>query len=158
MGLDIHLYTNISLTDSDDCSFIAYVNDEEFNSRIKNLEYGGRYIGEKSSIKKRCAYSSHGLFRGKLLELIGRSDLTKNKKADYTKVSEGMDIPFIELINFADNEGCIDWQSCGELANDFNEWNDQAQENLEIPWLDLYNDWRDITNECAKNRGVLVFS
>ena len=157
MGLDVALYTNISIADSDEPDFIAYVNDEEFEDRIKNLINGGYYRGDRSKTSVSCGYSTHNKFRGALLNLIGRYDLTNGDKPNFAVINEFTDIPFIELVNFADNEGCIDWQSCGELAIDFNNWYNRAQKTLVGNMLDLYNDWHAIINEASNNRGVLIF-
>jgi hypothetical protein len=49
MGLDVRTYGNIKLAENeDDYLFTAFVIDENWKHKIKNLEYGKSYTGDST--------------------------------------------------------------------------------------------------------------
>lgn len=148
MGLDVKVYQNIELVDGDDYDFLAFTLDG-FEGRIKNLVWDGKYNGE--CVAKLISYScsTHNRFRDALAVMLG-------KKEDFWWTTDvGEDIPFYELFEFADNEGCMDWGAANNLYNDFLEYQPMAM--LKIPdWKSDYNDWMEIFR-LAKDNGVVVF-
>lgn len=70
---------------------------------------------EQTGIKGFCAgsYSGYGKFRGALAKSVGIEDIEKFwESPDYDK-------PFAEIVNFADNEGCIGPIAAADLHRDF---------------------------------------
>ena len=69
------------------------------------------------------------------------------------------EIPFYDLINFADNEGCLDWEVSQTLYADFEKYNEKAKLKMNEYDFDykIYKTWLE-TFKAAKNNGVVVFS
>jgi len=157
MGLDIHVYNNIKVTnDGDNNSFTAFVISEDWKHKIKNLQENCHYIGDCADNSISYPYGAHGRFMAQLIRLIGRDDLLKqNGEIDWEKLP--LDIPFIDLIDFADNEGCLDWEISEKIYNDFVEYNDLASTKLDSRTYSRYIDWLNVFQK-AKNFGVVVFS
>lgn len=160
MGLGVSVYKNIKKTeDNYDYDFQAYVIDDSWKDRIKNLEYNAYYIGDVTDTSISYPYSAHNRFRVELIKLIERNDLLASEGyIQWDKLDPKM--PFYELINFADNEGCLDWEVSEKLYNDFFEWELQAERKYEgydqIHNLRIYKKWLSIFEE-AKDKGVVVF-
>lgn len=161
MGLAVSVYKNIKRTDNeDDYDFIAYVIDDNWKYKVKNLEYDKLYKGKCTDADVSYAYSTHNRFRETLLKIIGRDDLLlKDGKIDWVRLKDEKKMPFYELINFADNEGCLDFEINTILYRNFMEWKDKAvkfladdkyTKNNYMNWLDVFED--------GKDNGVVVFS
>jgi len=123
MGLDVRVYTDVQLVTPkyeqdderwyDEWDFKAYVIDERWKDRINNLENHGLYKGKKADVDVHYTYSTHGWLRDKLCVLIDRVDYYWRNSTPPSK-----DIPFVEFIDFADNEGCLDWEVSEKLYRD----------------------------------------
>jgi len=116
MGLDITVYQKIKKASEkkikeDAYDFEAFVISDCWKDRVKNLEYGQFYVG-KSVGSHSTGYGSHRFFRDNLCDVVGIPKTWTEIDGDKTK-------PFYELINFADNEGCLDWEVSENLYNDF---------------------------------------
>jgi hypothetical protein len=156
MGLDISVYTNIRKATLDEIkegeySFIAFVINDSWKNRIKNLEYDTEYVGESQDAGISYGYGSHSRFRDKLTKVTEMDLEWRNKTSDKPS-------PFYELINFADNEGCLDWECSQKLYNDFVQQKDKAFEMFSEDENFIYNYevWLK-TFEIAKEKGVVVF-
>lgn len=154
MGLDVSVYKNIKRTDiEDDVDFTAFVIDESWKYKIKNLEDGKDYEGEPCNCGVRYAYSTHNRFRETLLKIIGRDDLLlEDGKIDWVRVESETEMPFYELIWFADNEGCLDWEISEKLYQNFLEWKDEAvkyladneyTKNNYLHWLNVFENGKE---------------
>jgi hypothetical protein len=156
MGLAVTVYQNYSETeDVENYDFEAYVVDEDWNDRIKNLKVGGCYKAEKSTrtISYPCTY--HNDFRRLLCEMLGYEKnewLIENSKIN-------PETPFFEFFEFADNEGCMDFETSTELHKDFLIHHTKFTElykDLGDYVLDQYELWLE-TFELGKENGVVVF-
>lgn len=159
MGLDITVYKNIQLTNGDEFDFEVYVIDDKWRYKVKNLEYNGCYTGKVSNARVGYPYSSHNRFREILIAVIGRNDLLlQNSRIDWVLIENETEMPFYELINFADNEGCLDWEISEKLYHQFVEWKDRAFRlfGYDEYSKDKYLDWLEVF-KAAKNKGVVVF-
>lgn len=156
MGLDVSVYQNIKETDNEsDADFTAFVIDENWKWKIKNLKDGANYTGDCVDNSISYAYSSHSQFRAMLLQLIGRTDLLKpDGRVNYELITD--DVPFFAFIDFADNEGCLDFEVSEKIYADFAEWNGKAQQTLNGFDLRRYNEWMNAFDLARKN-GVVVF-
>jgi hypothetical protein len=156
MGLSVKIYQNVKVTDSNsDYDFTAYVIDKEWEWKIKNLDYGMNYTGDIVYYGISYPYSSHNRFREKLLTIIDREDLlTDEGRVNWDELPRN--IPFGELIDFADNEGCLDWEVSEKLFKDFKQWNLEAKEHLSPMDYERYCQWLT-TFEYGKEQGVVVF-
>lgn len=168
MGLDVGVYSNIKevdvqgidiedIEDEIDYDFIAYVLDvEDWAYKIKNLTKDGYYTGTYEGNFVSYSYGSHSMFRVELLKLIKREDLLIKNEINWEILPN--DIPFIDLIDFADNEGCLDWEVSNKLYNDFNEWLPKAILYFDFIGLDRYKSWMEAFEVAKNNKGVVVFS
>lgn len=157
MGLDVRTYGNIKLSENDeDADFIAYVIDDNWKHKIKNLQERKGYTGDEVYRGVSYAYSTHNRFREKLIKLIDRTDLLdaegKIKWSDLPK-----DIPFNNFIDFADNEGCLDWETSEIIYSDFEKYNEKAKVEMNEFDYSRYEEWLQ-TFYYGKDRGVVVFS
>jgi len=158
MGLDVRTYGNIKLADNEkDADFMAYVINEDWKHKIKNLQDGKAYNGDDVFSGVSYSYSSHNRFREKLVKLIGRKDLLDSEgKIKWDELPA--EIPFYDLINFADNEGCLDWEVSNTIYSDFEKYNEKAK--LEMHSFDYsdYLTWLETFKSAKNNQGVVVFS
>jgi hypothetical protein len=157
MGLDVFSYVNIKIAeDKENYDFMAYVDHEDWNSRIKNLEKGELYNGDIVFSEVHYSYSSHSRFREILVKLVGRENLLNCEgKIIWDKLPNEM--PFYEFIYFSDCEGCFDWESSNIVFLDFEKYNEKAKLEMNEYDYKCYKDWLK-TFELAKNYGVVVFS
>ena len=161
MGLSVNVYKNIKVTyNEDEYNFIAYVIDPDWRYKVKNLEYDKYYVGELVNNSIRYPCSSHGEFRRVLLNIIGRADLVSMEDDIYWDLLEKeTDMPFYELINFADNEGCLDFEISKKLYGQFVEYKDKAAKYLEDDEYtrQKYMEWLEVVKD-GKDKGVVVFT
>jgi len=161
MGLDIMVYKNVKTTDSEEnYNFTAFVIDEKWKYKIKNLEEEKNYTGERVDSSVSYAYSTHNRFRETLIKIIGRNDLLlKDGRIDWPKLEDENQMPFYELINFADNEGCLDFEISTKLYAQFIEWQDEAVKHLSSDdyFEEKYFDWLDVFEKGKEANSVVVF-
>lgn len=157
MGLDVRTYGNIKLAENEkDADFTAYVINEDWKHKIKNLQDGKGYIGDVVFRGVSYPYSAHNRFREKLIKLIDRQDLLDIEgKIKWAELPS--EIPFYDLINFADNEGCLDWEVSNTIYSDFVKYNEKAKLEMNEYDYSNYKTWLE-TLKFAKNAGVVVFS
>ena len=162
MGLDVRVYQNIKeVADADDADFTAFVVAEEWEWKIKNLKKEAHYVGTCVDHTISYPYSRHSRFREMLIRLIGRIDLLQADGQinwDELPTEQGSDIPFIDLVFFADNEGCLDWEVSEKIYQDFKKWEDKvdADGGLSEYDVELYRDWMNVF-DLARQNGVVVF-
>lgn len=162
MGLDVSVYKNVKITEKEsDYKFTAFVIDEDWKYKIKNLEDGKDYKGDYAEGDISYGYGMHSRFREKLLEIIGRKDLLiENGKIDWARLQDEKDMPFYELINFADNEGCLDFEISTILYKNFVEWKNEAVKHLANNeyFMGKYLDWINVFKSGKEPDSVVVFS
>lgn len=153
MGLDITVYQKIKLATQEEIEnsnydFTAFVIEESWKDRVKNLEYDKHYTGVPV-YGFQCAYSSHSWFRDHLANLTQQNLNWKTEPCT-------PNTPFYELINFADNEGVIDFETSKKLYEDFISWRGKAYESNDERFINYYDEWTEIFNH-AKENGVVDF-
>lgn len=162
MGLWVSVFKDIKeTTNVDEYDFIAYVIDENWKYKIKNLKEDGYYEGKRTGSEVNYSYSTHNRFREHLLQIIGRNDLLlKDGKIDWVQLEKETEIPFYELINFADNEGCLDFEISNILYKNFIEWRDKAIKYFEKDdyFASKYLDWVNVFKDGKETNNVVVFS
>jgi hypothetical protein len=162
MGLDVRVYHNLtqvdlSLDEDVEYDFRVFVIDDGWKHKVKNLEYGKYFNGEMAHRGVSYAYSSHNRFRESLIKLIDRPDLLDSDgKIKWAELPN--DIPFIEFIDFADNEGCLDWEVSGIIYSDFMIYNDKAKETFDAYTYNKYEIWLETFEVATINKGVVVYS
>lgn len=151
MGLDVKIYKGVKKATIENYNFIAQVIDESWKDRIKNLEhryYKGTDLG--MFISYPC--STHNEFRSSLCAIVtGERHIWKGRTLK-------PETPFYEFFEFADNEGCIDWETAQELHKDFKANLKQAQSNLSIQELETYKEWTKVFRVASKVGSVIVYS
>lgn len=156
MGLSVTLHKGVSPSPlNDNGDFMAYQTDEMFLYNSTALQDGAWYVSKKQEHVIDYAYSSHRVFREKLASLIG---LTAEQI--WATPSKYKHNPFFKFINFADNEGVIDWISAKEIAADFVKYKDDAQKDFanDVHFINAYQSWMDGFLKCAKKGNVIEFS
>jgi len=158
MGLDIRVYSNVKQTqDAEIADFTAYVLDEDWSHKIKNLQNGAWYVGDVSFRGISYPYSCHNIFRENLIKLIDRNDLLgAGGKIIWDKLT--LELPFIDLIEFADNEGCLDWEVSAKLYLEFQEYDSKAQIEMDEYNYRNYKIWTETFLKGKENNSVVVFS
>lgn len=64
--------------------------------------------------------------------------------------------PFVELINFADNEGCFDYKVAEKLYRDFTDYKERAER--EIPeFYHCYCTYMEILKDAIKYKGIVEY-
>lgn len=71
------------------------------------------------------SYTGYGAFRERLAELVGTTP-----SAVWAASEPLVDLPFYELINFADNEGVIGPDAAKDLLADFREYQDSWRDEI----------------------------
>ncbi|CAL2084961.1 hypothetical protein [Tenacibaculum sp. 190524A02b] len=153
MGLAVSVYKNIKESNEEDYDFIAYVIDDDWLDRIKNLKNDCYYKGElDESVGVSYAYSSHNRFRVHLAEMLG---ISRHNWFDEDFVTK--ETPFTEFFHFADNEGSIDFETSKELYKDFKDYLEKAEKNSNNGFFETYKDWMNIFESASEN-GVVVYN
>ena len=156
MGLSVSVFTNISITTNEDYRFKAYVIDDSWNHKIKNLVNKGNYDGNETPVIK-YPYSTHNRFREYLVSLFSVGGvLDQNGEIIWENLTD--DMPFIDLILFADNEGCFDWETAGRLLKDFNKFTEVNDGNMNKKMMRYYELWHEGIKKATEEDGVIVFS
>lgn len=156
MGLDVSVYTDVEICCEEDVCFEAYVIDDRWEHKIKNLLRSACYKGDiVPDVEVRYSYSTHGEFREYLVKLTGSNHLLdENGKIIWAEIPAK--IPFIDLIDFADNEGCLDWETAKRLLIDFNKYQSKNEDSNNEYMKSKYKDWHNVV-KAASNKGVIVF-
>ena len=157
MGLAVRVYKNIKETNEEEFDFIAFTL-EGFENRVKNLKWNANYKGNCIGCFIQYPYSAHTYFRDILAELIGKKkDFWRDLESEEEVYSNNSELPFYELFDFADNEGCIDFESCNNLYTDFENYESLAKEKFNSKDFERYSNWKNAFF-AAKDNGVVVFS
>lgn len=161
MGLDIHACSSVKLyegpfnedgTPEDDDEPRLLYNMPPFVGRAPDILNDTYYWVEGDTWFAGMPYSTYNRWRSALARMAGY-----DSDQDCWEQSAG---PFWELINFADNEGCISSSIAAKLADDFERFRPQAEalDMQSVPrFLDTYN---AIAAACrhALPEGCVVFT
>lgn len=160
MGLSVSVYKNIKPCSDEDANFVAYVVDKSWKWKVKNLIYNQSYKGDRiDNVGVDYGYGFHGLFRGFLLSIAGRQDLLcEDGKVDYEKIYTENGLPFFDLIDFADNEGCLDWEVSERILSDFDLYAEKAKKSDNYVMSERYAKWHDVFRAAVEHKGVVEFS
>jgi hypothetical protein len=160
MGLDITAYRRVEEVPSPELDADDFPVDWKCQTRfLDNTDFPGRFEGLKAEAIYAFAdsfdfragsYSGYGWWREQLAALAGYStEDAWNGRADGK--------PFIELVNFADNEGTLGPAVCARLAKDFADFDDRAKAHSPETWFyESYCNWRKAF-EMGADRGAVDF-
>ena len=160
MGLSVTVYKNIKPCSDEDANFVAHAADECWKWKVKNLIYNQSYQGDYiENVGVDCSYGFHGLFRGFLLKIAGRPDLLRSDgTVNYDKIYKEEGLPFFDLIDFADNEGCLDWEVAEKILVDFELYAEKASQSDNAVMSERYVKWHDVFRAAVEHKGVIEFS
>lgn len=162
MGLDIVAYSHVKSTPPHDVSYEtcqehirAYVLSPDMSLSFLGLTEDTCYqpTDDSERISFRAgSYSGYGDWRAVLAQIVGQNI------ADYWQgsVVEKSNLPFFELLNFADNEGTIGPIAARNLLDDFHTWDDKAREQMDEWYYERYVSWTEACN-LAKDDGLILF-
>lgn len=158
MGLDITAYRKLEevrpINGSDDDGYgeglVRLWNNKDFASRFEDLKEKTLYRHAEEFDFRAGSYSGYNRWREWLAALVGT---TPQKVWDDPKPG-----PFLELINFADNEGTIGPRTAAKLAKDFAAHDEQAKAaDHNQGWdYERYQHWRKAC-EMAADGGAIAF-
>jgi hypothetical protein len=158
MGLDITAYRQVHEAEYDPeqsvCDTFRAYTYPEFADRLTPLKAEQGYAGEIVLEFRAGAYSGYNRWRDQLARLAG----FKNADEVWRRYEKLKGSPFIELINFADNEGVIGSVAAAKLAKDFADWDERAKlfDSSDDWFYDRYQLWRKAF-EAATDNGAVVF-
>lgn len=125
MGLDIRYYEHIEpvedpTTDAiEDGDVIDWFTLDGYESRLDGIEATYMRPSGKSNSFRAGSYGWYNHWRNLLAEVI------RGKTAKEIWAMPDSSEPFNELINFADNEGCMGPKTCAKLAKDFEDYGEK---------------------------------
>lgn len=165
MGLDVSAYKNIKkvenprmgedgylIYDEEQEGYILAYTLEGFEDRIKNLEWQSYYKGESTKFGVSCSYGGHNRFRESICKMFGITpDIIWNNREAHKEH------PFYELVDFADNEGVLDYECASKLHGDFLDYQEIAEAKLNKHEYNHYCKWIDVLKAASEN-GCVVFS
>lgn len=169
MSLQIYAYTDLRKLDiahdpDDDLpeETMQVLVNPHFPGRADELEDGAIYAFTTCEKCLDLSYGGYNDFRNELAGLAGYPQAMHSSKRQFRHdagawlQSSG---PFWELINFADNEGCIGPRVCAKLAKDFGEFQSKAERLFPVGYfLETYNKLRAGVEAAANGNGCLEFT
>lgn len=126
-----------------------------FEQSLSGLDAGRCYsidvVGQNSMGFRAGSYGGYNNWRNQLCRVVNGIPVSTL----WTNADNHHDTPFFELINFADNEGCIGPLAAGQLYRDFVD-NRHKVTNEDSDFIQLYDTWTDAC-ELAAGSGVIIF-
>lgn len=175
MGLDIIIYKNLKKVDNVDRNVDRDVDrywtpgpamdwsEKHFPGRGEGVDSNSYYNYDDYDSFRAGSYSGYGWWRAKLellSKIIKSAQIVKSKDVkESTKHIMGKDDPFIELTNFADNQGVIGPVISKKLYNDFCIYEKEAIEFSKTfedgdYWLEKYTEWKNAFRMASENGAV----
>ena len=172
MGLDIRVYSKMTLVKSDEevenlpederdslYDEYAHLYDNRFG-RGDGLVPGFYSTDDSRTMHFRAgSYSGYNMWRDNLARLIGRSAREMQNGGDLEDIQK---LPFFELIYFSDCEGFIGPKTSAKLAKDFTEWEKRAEKFAATLgaddgpwWLERYKNWKAAFMMASEGGAVL---
>ena len=153
--LEIEMYNSNSSLDV--CIFQATQTSPVWNDKIKNLTINAWYAGDYDKGFS-YAYSTHSIFRNKLVKLTNASDkvLFSDGTINWTEV-ENYEFDFKELVYFSDCEGCLDWETSEKILNDFLKYEDIVNKMEDSYFVTYFMDWIEVLKIGAIEGNVINF-
>ena len=176
MGLDITAYGGLAKVDNPELDAEGFPKDWKLFRISQTMldwtekNFPGRTRGLAAGIYRPVAefnfcagsYSGYGIWRDWLTSFAGYGSVEIVWRCNQEQIK---DLPFVQLINFADNEGYIGPEVSAKLAQDFAEhqeraeaWQPGGNDNIGNRdfWINSYNKWR-LAFETASHYGAVNF-
>lgn len=162
MGLDASVvkpleYLGMNLPEHDDWTYISTM---KFG-QIKHLTEFKTGFYKAEEYDKPHFNMSYGNFTHVFRENICRNMYQKGYEETCKDVEDGKiawDAPFVEMLEFADNEGCYDYVIAEKLLNDFEMYRDKIVPNL-IGYLpQCYDTYTELLKKCVEVKGVVYYA
>jgi hypothetical protein len=151
MGLDITAYSKLrAVGPKTDDSDLVFWDNPDFPGRSEGVDCSLEY--EAADQHGFCAgsYGGYNNWRNELAKLAGWNS------AQHVWSQSPDSGPFVELINFADNEGTIGPVVAAKLAKDFADHQALADASTNSRFADVYNEFRKAF-EMAADGGAVSF-
>ena len=94
---------------------------------------------------------------GELRRMVCQIALGVSIECVWENVEKYINSPFIEFINFADNEGCFDYAAAEKLHKDFSDYKDRAMKDLSSIYFEMYKAYMEILKIAAENKAVVYY-
>lgn len=156
MGLDITVYMNIrnerACTEDDDNNGVpdnmtTFYVEPHFPLAAPDIPKNRVWSYSDSWSFRAGSYGGYGAWRKQLAALVGFPEAWEERW-------KRTDLPFYELVVFADNEGTIGPATCAKLAKDFEEWSDRAHRIGPDSFVRLYDEFKQAFKDAANNGAV----
>lgn len=136
----------------DDGAFQMFVLTPDWNDRISDAEPDTWYKSVDARDGVRYTYITHNRFRQAIADVVYTGTV-------WYHIKEG---PFAEFLDFADNEGCITWTTCGKLYDDFVEWHEYFKKywsGSEVGeyYINLYEQWMKDFADAHDTKGCIEY-
>lgn len=151
MGLDISVFKNLVRQDQESEELWSIYNIDCFAERNTKFP-SGQYCAERILRFGAGSYGGYNQFRRSLANMLNTTP-----EAIWENAAEWKDKPFYEIIDFADNEGSIDYEVAENLLSDFIEYKEKAEFVLSNWEWEKYKDFMAALTLCVENKGVMVY-
>lgn len=121
----------------------------EHLTKIKEGIYETEYIDIEPF---RMSYITYGVFRKKICAMAHKVDCNEI----WDNIDEWIGKPFVEFIDFADNEGSFDYVIAEKLYKDFEQFKKIAKDKIPGFYNEYYQ-YMDILKAVAENKGVIFY-
>lgn len=169
MGLDISVFTNAvpvpfqheygeQCWEAEHHRAFCY---DGFEHSLRGLEKDRCYTADYAFGFRAGSYSGYGEWRDLLCQCV-YEDKKGQELWDLAKLDpeKAKDVPFYELINFADNEGTIGSEAASDLYHDFQDHLVIVRAKMERldPWYaQSYDTWLKATMVAGNQHGMIIF-
>lgn len=174
MGVSINAYRRLKkrpdVIAGDDCAIDPETREElhdlwrayknpNFPGRADEIEDRAYYEYEEFVEGMDRSYGGYNLWRDQLAEMVGWPRDNDHPRHGFSSSAwkPGAQGPFLELINFADNEGVIGAAVCQKLAKEFAEWQSKADAHPHPYFREGYAEMRRAF-EAGADGGAVDFS
>jgi hypothetical protein len=119
---------------------------------LKNIKEGVYDVERLKIPSFSMGYGNYNHFRDAICNMANGIDSAHV----WAYINKWMGKPFVEFVNFADNEGSFDYEIAEKLYNDFLSHKEKAEK--EIPqYFEKYCDYMEILKVVFENKGVVYY-
>jgi hypothetical protein len=156
MGLDVWAYRGLKSVGptTPEGENIEFYKNPDFPGRADDIDDSLAYEAEEVDSVYSAPYSAYGRWREQLARLSGWNTPEHVWNARPPAVG-----PFVELINFADDEGCFGPSVCAKLARDFAELQPKVDDVDDRVWVGFRANYARFRRafEMAAQGGAVAF-
>ena len=100
------------------------------------------------------SYGLYNMFRKNICKLALGEDI----EYVWDNIEDYIGKPFIEFINFADNEGSFDYVVAEKLYNDFKEYLPKVEQEFDKIDIEKYKKYMEILKQAVDYKGIVYYT